>query len=73
MAVRSRRAAITARVEADDRIPRGLVWLPIHHPAVNELTLPETDPRSDEPNYKQCAVRLLAPSEPVDRPVAVGD
>ncbi|KYH26900.1 assimilatory nitrate reductase [Halalkalicoccus paucihalophilus] len=71
--VRSRRGSITARVEADDRIPEGMVWLPIHHPEVNELTLPETDPRSDEPNYKQCAVDLLAPSEPVDRPVAVGD
>ncbi|MDL5362799.1 assimilatory nitrate reductase NasA [Halalkalicoccus sp. NIPERK01] len=73
VAVRSRRGTITARVEADDRIPEGMVWLPIHHPAVNELTLPETDPRSDEPNYKQCAVGLLAPSKPVDRPAAVGD
>ncbi|MCL7416478.1 MAG: molybdopterin oxidoreductase family protein [Halalkalicoccus sp.] len=71
--VRSRRGSVTARVEADERIPEGMIWLPIHHPAVNELTLPETDPRSDEPNYKQCAVGLLAPSEPVDRPVTVGD
>lgn len=71
--VRSRRGSVTARVEADERIPEGMVWLPIHHPAVNELTIPATDPRSDEPNYKQCAVGLLAPSKPVDRPVAVGD
>ncbi len=68
--VRSRRGSVTARVEVDERIAPGLVWLPIHHPAVNELTLPETDPRSDEPNYKQCAVGLLAPSDPIGRPAA---
>ncbi|WP_435129003.1 assimilatory nitrate reductase NasA [Halobaculum sp. D14] len=58
--VESRRAAVPVRVEADDAIPEGMVWLPIHHPRTNELTVPETDPRSDEPNYKQCAVRLSA-------------
>lgn len=68
--VRSRRGAITARVESDDRIRPGVVWLPIHHPVVNELTLPETDPRSDEPNYKQCAVGLAAPTESVHEPLA---
>jgi assimilatory nitrate reductase catalytic subunit len=69
--VRSRRGSVTVRVEADPRIPEGMVWLPIHHPAVNDLTLPETDPRSDEPNYKQCAVRLVAPADPIGRSVAV--
>ncbi|WP_336342892.1 assimilatory nitrate reductase NasA [Halalkalicoccus ordinarius] len=67
--VRSRRGSLTVRVESDERIPEGMVWLPIHHPAVNDLTLPETDPRSDEPNYKQCAVRLAAPSESIGRTV----
>lgn len=67
VAVRSRRGSITARPKADDRIPVGTVWLPIHHPDVNELTLPETDPRSDEPNYKQCAVALVAPPTAPDR------
>ncbi|MFC7224504.1 assimilatory nitrate reductase NasA [Halalkalicoccus sp. GCM10025322] len=71
LVVRSRRGAVTVRTEADERIPRGTVWLPIHHPAVNELTLPEVDPRSDEPNYKQCAVRLLAPSDSIERPATV--
>jgi assimilatory nitrate reductase catalytic subunit len=69
--VRSRRGSGTVRVEADSRIPEGMVWLPIHHPSVNDLTLPETDPRSDEPNYKQCAVRLVAPADPIGRAVAV--
>ena len=57
----SRRASITVRIQPDDRIPRELVWLPIHHPSVNDLTPPDVDPRSKEPNYKQCAVALSAP------------
>ncbi|WP_137291027.1 assimilatory nitrate reductase NasA [Natronorubrum halophilum] len=64
----SRRGSITVRVDADESIPDGVVWLPIHHPAVNELTVPDVDPRSKEPNFKQCAVRLEAPRE---RDVAV--
>ncbi|GAB3666983.1 assimilatory nitrate reductase NasA [Halopiger thermotolerans] len=59
----SRRAAVTVRVETDESIPDGVVWLPIHHPAVNDLTLPDVDPRSKEPNFKQCAVRLEPPRE----------
>ncbi|WP_249361528.1 assimilatory nitrate reductase NasA [Haloterrigena sp. H1] len=54
----SRRAAITVRVESDAAIPDGVVWLPIHHPSVNALTTAAVDPRSKEPNFKQCAVRL---------------
>jgi assimilatory nitrate reductase catalytic subunit len=54
----SRRGDVTVRAEADASVPTGLVWLPIHHPATNELTLPAADPRSAEPNLKQCAVRL---------------
>ena len=63
----SRRASVTVSVQPDDRLPKGLVWLPIHHPAVNALTLPEVDPESDEPNLKQCAVdmRLPSPSNPL--------
>jgi assimilatory nitrate reductase catalytic subunit len=56
----TRRGAITARVDPDPAVPEGLVWLPIHHPATNDLTVPATDPRSDEPNLKQCAVRVVA-------------
>ncbi|CAI50204.1 assimilatory nitrate reductase [Natronomonas pharaonis DSM 2160] len=61
--VESRRGSVTVAVEPDEGIPRGLVWLPIHNPAVNTLTLPTVDPQSDEPNYKQCAVRIRAPTE----------
>ena len=65
--IESRRGSVTAEVDADDAIPEELVWLPIHHPATNKLTIPATDPRSDEPNLKQCAVRLAnAGTDPRD-------
>jgi len=54
----TRRGVVIARVKPDTAVPPELVWLPIHHPATNRLTIPATDPRSDEPNFKQCAVRL---------------
>jgi assimilatory nitrate reductase catalytic subunit len=54
----SRRGDVTAQAVADESVPAGVVWLPIHHPATNEPTLPTADPRSAEPNLKQCAVRL---------------
>jgi assimilatory nitrate reductase catalytic subunit len=64
--VESRRASVTVDVRPDDGIPPGVVWLPIHHPAANELTLPAVDPESAEPNLKQCAVAVRAPSRGVD-------
>ncbi|NHN46054.1 molybdopterin oxidoreductase family protein [Halostella sp. JP-L12] len=69
--VASRRGSVEAAVELDEGVPDGVVWLPIHHPAVNELTLPATDPRSDEPNFKQCAVRLEAGERAASRAVRV--
>lgn len=68
----SRRGEIRVRPRADGAVPTGLVWLPIHHPAVNEVTLPDTDPKSDEPNLKQCAVRLTTVSADDPDAVAVG-
>ncbi len=58
----SRRASVTATVAPDEAVPRELIWLPIHHPSTNRLTLSERDPKSKEPHFKQCAVRLVAPS-----------
>jgi assimilatory nitrate reductase catalytic subunit len=57
----SRRARIPAVVDVDDAVPAGMVWLPIHHPLTNHLTVDAVDPDSEEPNYKQCAVGLVAP------------
>jgi len=65
--VASRRASVTVTVQSDPSVPEGTVWLPIHHPSVNALTLPAVDPESDEPNFKQCAVDIHSPraSNPV--------
>ncbi len=60
--IESRRGRITASVEADDTVPVGIVWLPIHSPTINELTLSTVDPESEEPNLKQCAVTVSAPT-----------
>ena len=54
----SPRGSVTVQVTADTAVPTGLVWVPIHNAAANELTLAATDPRSNEPNFKQCAVAL---------------
>jgi len=54
----SRRGAVDVTLHPDEAVPKELVWLSIHHPATNRLTTPERDPRSAEPNLKQCAVRI---------------
>ena len=53
------RGSTLAVVDPDAAVPEGLIWLPIHHPAVNRLTHPAVDPQSKEPNFKQCAARLI--------------
>jgi assimilatory nitrate reductase catalytic subunit len=57
----SRRSRVTVDVAPTDGVPPGVVWLPIHNAAANELTLSEVDPESAEPNFKQCAVGLRVP------------
>ncbi len=59
--VSSRRASVAVTVQPDDGVPTDTVWLSIHYPAVNALTLPVVDPESAEPNLKQCAVAVHAP------------
>ncbi|WP_310919792.1 assimilatory nitrate reductase NasA [Haloarcula saliterrae] len=59
--VESRRAAVTVDLAPDDSVPTGAIWMDVHHPVVNELTLSAVDPDSNEPNFKQCAVRLSSP------------
>ncbi|MBV0923774.1 molybdopterin-dependent oxidoreductase [Halomicroarcula limicola] len=59
--VESRRARVTVDLAPDDSVPTGAIWMDVHNPAVNDLTVPAVDPDSNEPNYKQCAVRLASP------------
>jgi len=60
LTVETRRGSATVAIDRDEGVPEGMVWLPIHHPATNRLTLSDRDPQSDEPNFKQCAARLVA-------------
>jgi assimilatory nitrate reductase catalytic subunit len=60
----SRRSRVTVDVAPTDGVPPGVVWLPIHNAAANELTLSAVDPESAEPNFKQCAIGLRAPARP---------
>jgi assimilatory nitrate reductase catalytic subunit len=65
--IRSRRAAITARLVPSHTVQRGQVFLPMHYDTVNRLTLNSVDPLSRQPNYKHCAVRVepLNPGTPL--------
>ena len=63
--VDSRRDRIVVRVRADDALPRGRAWLPMHwgsqfmnSAGVNALTLPDFDPLSKQPELKHAAVSV---------------
>jgi assimilatory nitrate reductase catalytic subunit len=71
--IASRRGSATATIDRDEGVPEGMVWLPIHHPETNALTLPDRDPQSKEPHFKQCAVRLAAPDAEAVEPAPADD
>jgi assimilatory nitrate reductase catalytic subunit len=54
----SRRGAVLAAVLVTATVQRGQVYLPMHDPATNKVTLPVFDPYSRQPGYKFCAVRI---------------
>ena len=54
----SRRGEIMAKTFMTANVQRGQVFLPMHDPATNLLTLPVFDPYSRQPSYKFCAVRV---------------
>ncbi|MBL9137653.1 MAG: nitrate reductase [Verrucomicrobiales bacterium] len=58
--VQSRRGQLTATAFVTATVPRGHVFLPMHYPEVNQLTLPNFDPHSRQPGYKHCAVAIAA-------------
>jgi predicted molibdopterin-dependent oxidoreductase YjgC len=63
--IRSRRASISAISVLFAGVGPGQVFVPMHYPEVNRLTLESVDPYSRQPAYKGCAVSL--------RPLAPGD
>jgi anaerobic selenocysteine-containing dehydrogenase len=54
----SRRAEIRARAFLTHSVAPGQVFVPMHYPEVNQLTLAAFDPYSRQPSYKACAVAL---------------
>jgi assimilatory nitrate reductase catalytic subunit len=61
--VESQRGKIVVRARVTPTIRAGEVFLPMHDPMANVLTLPLVDPISRQPAYKACAVcvRRLEP------------
>ncbi len=58
--ISSRRGSITATAIVDEKIKKGVVFIPFHYadsPA-NRLTNPVTDPKARIPEFKACAVKL---------------
>ncbi|HZZ57636.1 MAG TPA: nitrate reductase [Opitutaceae bacterium] len=70
--VRSRRGAATARAKLTAALSPGQVFMPMHYPETNRLTLWCVDPFSRQPAYKACAVTVV-PREPADRRAKVND
>lgn len=54
----SRRGDVVACIRESSTVQRGQVFLPMHDPGVNRLTLGVFDPESRQPGYKACAVRM---------------
>ncbi|HEX8371191.1 MAG TPA: molybdopterin-dependent oxidoreductase, partial [Chthoniobacterales bacterium] len=58
--IRSRRAKISASAHITSTVRPGQIFIPMHYPELNNLTLPSFDPYSRQPSYKHCAVALRA-------------
>ncbi|HYG23502.1 MAG TPA: nitrate reductase [Verrucomicrobiae bacterium] len=54
----SRRATIEAQAFLTGSVQPGQIFIPMHYPEVNRLTMPSFDPHSRQPSYKYCAVRI---------------
>jgi formate dehydrogenase major subunit len=62
ISVSSRRGSITLAARADDGTPRGAEFVPFcyYEAAANLLTNPALDPFGKIPEFKYCAVRVIA-------------
>jgi assimilatory nitrate reductase catalytic subunit len=63
--VQSQRGLVTARAFVTASVAPGQVFMPMHYPAVNQLTDAVFDPYSRQPSYKACAVRVRPAQNPV--------
>ena len=58
--VASRRATITASALVTASVQQGQLFIPMHFPETNQLTLQVVDPHSRQPSYKYCAVQIIS-------------
>jgi assimilatory nitrate reductase catalytic subunit len=56
--VSSRRGRVRARAFVTRSVRPGDVFMSMHHPETNQLTLASFDPHSRQPSYKACAVAV---------------
>lgn len=63
--VESQRGCIRAKAFVTPTVRPGQVFIPMHYEATNQLTLAHFDPYSQQPSYKNCAVRVRR-AEPWD-------
>lgn len=56
--VASRRGRVTVKAVILGSLLPGQVFMPMHYPETNQLTLDSFDPYSKEPSYKACAVSI---------------
>lgn len=58
--VKSRRAAVEAKAQITEEVVPGQIFMPMHYPETNKLTIAVFDPYSGEPGYKYAAVAVAA-------------
>jgi assimilatory nitrate reductase catalytic subunit len=58
LVVRSRRGTAAVKAVVLGSLQEGQVFMPMHYPETNQLTLDTFDPYSKEPSYKACAVNI---------------
>jgi predicted molibdopterin-dependent oxidoreductase YjgC len=56
--VSTRRGSLIATAFVVSTVTRGSIFLPMHYPEVNRLTIAAFDPHSGQPSYKACAAKL---------------
>jgi assimilatory nitrate reductase catalytic subunit len=56
--VTSRRGSVVATAFITPAVQSGQLFIPMHYPETNVLTLGHYDPHSRQPSYKDCAVNL---------------
>lgn len=63
--VMTRRGAVTADAVIKPSVTSGQIFMPMHYPQTNLLTLKCFDPYSRQPSYKSCAARIagISPEE----------